>query len=66
MDQSLEDRIRERAYEIWTAHGRAHGQAISIGLRPSGNPISRDRRRRQRPTKEAPVASTLEAHQDVR
>jgi hypothetical protein len=27
MDQSLEDRIRERAYEIWTAHGRAHGQA---------------------------------------
>jgi hypothetical protein len=27
MDQSLEDRIRERAYEIWTAHGRVHGQA---------------------------------------
>jgi hypothetical protein len=27
MDQSLENRIRERAYEIWTAHGRAHGQA---------------------------------------
>jgi hypothetical protein len=27
MDQSLENRIRERAYEIWTAHGRMHGQA---------------------------------------
>jgi Protein of unknown function (DUF2934) len=27
MDQSLENRIRERAYEIWTAHGCAHGQA---------------------------------------
>ena len=27
MDQSLENRIRERAYEMWTAHGRVHGQA---------------------------------------
>ena len=27
MDQSLEDRIRERAYEIWTAHGWVPGQA---------------------------------------
>jgi hypothetical protein len=27
MDQNLENRIRERAYEIWTAHGRMHGQA---------------------------------------
>jgi Protein of unknown function (DUF2934) len=27
MDHSLEDRIRERAYEIWTAHGRVDGQA---------------------------------------
>jgi hypothetical protein len=27
MDQSLEDRIRERAYEIWTAHGCVDGQA---------------------------------------
>jgi hypothetical protein len=24
MDQSLENRIRERAYEMWTAHGRVH------------------------------------------
>src|SRR5438034_3073340 len=25
--RSLENRIRERAYEIWTAHGCIHGQA---------------------------------------
>src|SRR5438552_5713355 len=25
--RSLETRIRERAYEIWTAHGCIHGQA---------------------------------------
>jgi hypothetical protein len=27
MDQSLEIRIRERAYEIWTEHGCVDGQA---------------------------------------
>jgi Protein of unknown function (DUF2934) len=27
MDQSVENRIRERAYEMWTAHGCVHGQA---------------------------------------
>ena len=27
MDQSLENRIRERAYEIWIAQGCVHGQA---------------------------------------
>jgi len=27
MDQALENRIRERAYEMWTADGCAHGQA---------------------------------------
>jgi Protein of unknown function (DUF2934) len=27
MDNSLEHRIRERAYEMWTAHGCVHGQA---------------------------------------
>jgi Protein of unknown function (DUF2934) len=25
--QQLENRIRERAYEMWTAHGCVHGQA---------------------------------------
>jgi hypothetical protein len=33
MDQSLENRIRERAYEIWTAHGCVHGQADQHWLR---------------------------------
>ncbi len=27
MDISLQDRIRERAYEIWNAGGRLHGEA---------------------------------------
>jgi Protein of unknown function (DUF2934) len=27
MNQSLESRIRERAYQMWTAQGCAHGQA---------------------------------------
>ena len=27
MDHSLENRIREHAYEIWAAHGYVHGQA---------------------------------------
>jgi hypothetical protein len=27
MDRTLESRIRERAYEIWTAHGCVDGQA---------------------------------------
>ena len=27
MNQSLENQIRERAYEIWTAQGCMHGQA---------------------------------------
>jgi Protein of unknown function (DUF2934) len=27
MDHSLENRIRERAYAIWAAHGYVHGQA---------------------------------------
>jgi Protein of unknown function (DUF2934) len=27
MEQALEERIRERAYEIWNATGKTHGQA---------------------------------------
>ena len=27
MDQSTKNRIRERAYEIWSANGFVHGQA---------------------------------------
>ena len=36
MDQSIENRIRERAYEIWTAQGVCTAKPISIGLQPSG------------------------------
>jgi hypothetical protein len=27
MEQALEERVRERAYEIWSATGRMHGHA---------------------------------------
>jgi hypothetical protein len=37
MDQTLENRIRERAYEMWTAHGCVHGKRSSTGLRLKGN-----------------------------
>jgi|SRR5437764_11453134 Protein of unknown function (DUF2934) len=33
MDQSTENRIRERAYEIWSANGFVHGQADQHWLR---------------------------------
>jgi Protein of unknown function (DUF2934) len=36
MDQSLENRIRERAYEIWTAHGCVHGEAAQHWLVAEG------------------------------
>jgi hypothetical protein len=32
MDQTLTDRIRERAYEIWVASGRPHGAAADHWL----------------------------------
>jgi Protein of unknown function (DUF2934) len=32
MEQSLEMRIRERAYEIWSAHGRPDGRADEYWL----------------------------------
>jgi Protein of unknown function (DUF2934) len=32
MDHSLENRIRERAYEFWTSHGCVHGQADQYWL----------------------------------
>jgi hypothetical protein len=36
MDQSLENRIRERAYEIWVAHDCVHGQADQHWLTAEG------------------------------
>jgi hypothetical protein len=32
MDMSLQHRIRERAYEIWNAAGRVHGEAVQHWL----------------------------------
>jgi len=32
MEQTLEYRIRERAYEIWNTNGRADGEAEQHGL----------------------------------
>jgi len=32
MDQSLENRSRDRAYKIWAAHGCVHGQAAQHWL----------------------------------
>jgi hypothetical protein len=61
MDQSVENRIRERAYEIWTAHGCVHGQADQHWLaaeRLGG--IDERAPPRTGPEKEAPVACTFE------
>src|SRR5262252_6031532 len=69
MDQSLENRIRERAYEIWTAHGYVHGQARSaLACGRAGNlgGIDGRARPRTRPAKEATVACTFEDHEDPR
>jgi len=32
MEQVLEERIRERAYEIWNTTGRTHGHAVEQWL----------------------------------
>ena len=68
MDQSLENRIRERAYEIWTAQGCVHGEAdqhwltaereILAASMPTlaGKPAPKKKRRSPAPSK---VARTL-------
>ena len=64
MDQNLENRIRERAYEIWTANGRMDGQAdhhwlaaereiLAIVASPLPTP-----KRRAPTTKKKPARST--------
>ena len=45
MNQSLKNRISERAYEIWAAHGRADGQADQHWL-AAEREVLRHRRRR--------------------
>ena len=38
MDQSVENRIRERAYEMWTAHGCVHGKSgAALACRRTGS-----------------------------
>ena len=65
MDESLENRIRERAYEIWTAHGRVHGESdqhwlaaereILAASMPTlgGKPPPKKKRRSRAPSKAA-------------
>jgi hypothetical protein len=56
MDQNLEDRIRERAYEIWTAHGCVDGQADQHWLAAEREILARAK---------APTARSCEDIQDA-
>lgn len=68
MDATLEQRIRERAYEIWTAAGRVDGQADAhwlaaerdiVAARPAPTPAKKAAatkpRSRATPTRAKPV-----------
>jgi hypothetical protein len=71
MDHSLEERIRERAYEIWTAHGCVDGQADQHWLAAerkilakattalAGNSVRQKKKRR--PPARAKTSKTLKA-----
>ena len=72
MDQSLEDRIRERAYEIWTAHGCVDGQAdqhwlaeeilAKAATAPVGNSVPQQKQKKNpRPPSRANTSKTLRA-----
>jgi hypothetical protein len=68
MDQTLENRIRERAYEIWTAHGCVDGEVDQHWLAAEREilaaatiPLARNsapKNRRQSPTR-AKTSKTL-------
>jgi hypothetical protein len=64
----LENRIRERAYEIWAAHGYVHGQADQHWLVAEREILGIDGRAhpRTRPAKEATLVCTFEDHQAPR
>ena len=65
MDHSLENRIRERAYEIWAAHGYVHGQADQHWLAAEREILAASGARPPaRPAKGAPVACTFESRQE--
>jgi Protein of unknown function (DUF2934) len=70
MDQNLGNRIRERAYEIWTASGRMDGQAhhhwlaaereiLAIVAAPLPAP------KRRAPTKEVRTFHNYQVHSGV-
>jgi hypothetical protein len=71
MDQNLEDRIRERAYEIWTAHGCVDGQADQHWLAAEREILARatnalvgnsaPHKKKRRPTARAKTSRTLRA-----
>jgi hypothetical protein len=69
MDQSLEKRIRERAYEIWTAHGCVHGQAEQHWLAAEREVLATSTAvlaRQTRSEEEPTVARTFEDRQNAR
>src|SRR5437868_10328639 len=69
MDQTLENRIRERAYEMWTAHGCVHGQAEQHWLaaeRETVGDIDGSPRRQTRSEEEPTVVRTFEDRQNGR
>ena len=67
MDQSLENRIRERAYEMWTAHGCVHGQAaLACGRTGSVGDIDGRVRRQTKSEEEATVVRTFADRQNGR
>jgi Protein of unknown function (DUF2934) len=74
MNQPLEDRIRERAYEIWTAHGCIDGQADQHWLAAEreilakatnalvGNSVPQQKEKKnRRPPSRAKTSKTLNA-----
>jgi hypothetical protein len=72
MDQSLENRIRQRAYEIWTTHGCVDGQADQHWLAAEREILAaataalvRDRppqqKKKRRPPARAKTSKTLKA-----
>jgi Protein of unknown function (DUF2934) len=74
MNQPLEDRIRERAYEIWTAHGCIDGQADQHWLAAEreilaratsalvGNSVPQQKQKKNpRPPSRAKTSKTLRA-----
>src|SRR5262249_29676757 len=66
MDQNLENRIRERAYEIWTAHGCMHGQADQHWLAAEREVLATSTARQTKSEEEARVVRRSEERQNAR